>query len=103
VGADHLFTGRRLSFIALGAMAFEVFALVRLTCILQWFGHGVSGNAEFDLILAVALGLGATFNRMEASPLARWTGIDRCRTAMVAALLLRLFLADRQETASAEL
>ena len=70
-----------------------------LTCILQWFGHGVSGNAEFDLILAVAVGLGVTFNRMEASPLARWIGAARCRTAMVAALLLRLFLADRQETA----
>lgn len=70
-----------------------------LACILQWFGHGVSGNAEFDLILAVAIGLGVTFNRMEASPLARWIGADRCRTAMVVALLLRLLLADRQETA----
>jgi hypothetical protein len=32
-----------------------------LTRILQWFGHGVSGKAEFDLILAVPIDLGVTF------------------------------------------
>jgi hypothetical protein len=73
--------------------------LALATCVLQWFGHGVSGNAEFDLILALAIGLGTTFNRMEASWLARRIGADRCRTVMVAGLLLRLFMADRQETA----
>jgi hypothetical protein len=70
-----------------------------ITCILQWLGHGVSGNAEFDLILALAIGLGVAFNRVEASPLAERIGADHCRSAMVAALLLRLIVADRQETA----
>jgi hypothetical protein len=70
-----------------------------VTCVLQWFGHGVSGNAEFDLIFAVAIGIGATFDRMMVSPFAQWFGVERCRTLMVTALLLRLFLADRQETA----
>ncbi len=70
-----------------------------LTCVLQWFGHGIFGNAEFDLILALAIGVGVTFNRMEASYLARRIGVDGCRDAVVIALLLRLFLTDRQETA----
>jgi hypothetical protein len=73
--------------------------LALCTCILQWFGHGVSGNAEFDLMLALAIGIGVAFNRIEASPLARVISAPNCRTAMVAALLLRLFLSDRQETA----
>jgi hypothetical protein len=69
------------------------------TCILQWLGHGVSGNAEFDLVLALAIGLGVVFNRMESSWLARRIGPNGCRDAMIAALLMRLFLSDRQETA----
>jgi hypothetical protein len=67
--------------------------------ILQWFGHGVSSNAEFDLILALAVGVGVAFNRAEATWLARRVGESGCRNAMVAALLLRLFLSHRQETA----
>ncbi|MEH2519015.1 hypothetical protein V1279_004588 [Bradyrhizobium sp. AZCC 1610] len=73
--------------------------LALAACILQWFGHGVFGNAEFDLILALAIGLGLTFNRMKASWLAARFGVNRCRDAMMVALLLRLFLSDRQETA----
>jgi hypothetical protein len=68
-------------------------------CILQWFGHGVSGNAEFDLILALGIGIGVAFARMETSWLAEKIGPDRCRDLMIAALLIRLVAADRQETA----
>lgn len=68
-------------------------------CITQWLGHGIFGNAEFDLIFALAIGLGVAFNRMQASYVARRIGPDRCRDAMVAALLLRLILSDRQEAA----
>jgi hypothetical protein len=64
--------------------------LALLTCLTQWSGHGVFGNAEFDLILALAIGLGAAFNSIRT---------DRYRDVIVVALLLRLFLADRQETA----
>ncbi|MDI3563925.1 hypothetical protein [Bradyrhizobium sp. Arg816] len=69
------------------------------TCIVQWLGHGVFGNAEFDFLFALAIGLGVAFNRMESSVLARRIGPNRCRDAMIVSLLLRLFLADRQETA----
>ncbi|MET4280032.1 MULTISPECIES: hypothetical protein [unclassified Bradyrhizobium] len=70
-----------------------------IACIVQWLGHGIFGNAEFDLIFALAIGLGAAFNRVGDSWLAMRIGANRCRDAMVAALLLRLFLSDRQETA----
>ncbi|HKH20009.1 MAG TPA: hypothetical protein VKB53_03740, partial [Gammaproteobacteria bacterium] len=68
-------------------------------CVLQWLGHGVSGNAEFDFILALGVGIGVTFTRIEASWLARRIGPERCRDLIVAALLIRLLAADRQETA----
>jgi hypothetical protein len=69
------------------------------TCILQWLGHGIFGNAEFDFIFALAIGVGVAFNRVETSWLARRIGTNRCRDAMIVVLLLRLFLTDRQETA----
>lgn len=69
------------------------------SCILQWFGHGVSGNAEFDLILSLGIGVGVAFTRIETSWLAKRIGVWPCRDLMVAALLLRLVVADRQETA----
>jgi hypothetical protein len=68
-------------------------------CILQWFGHGVSGNAEFDLNLALGIGVGVAFTRIESSWLAQSIGVRRSRDVMIAALLLRLIVSDRQETA----
>lgn len=68
-------------------------------CILQWFGHGVSGNAEFDLILALGIGVGVAFTRIETSWLANRIGARCSRDAMIAALLIRLIASDRQETA----
>jgi hypothetical protein len=68
-------------------------------CILQWFGHGVSGNAEFDLILALGIGTGVAFTRIESSWFAKRIGSEHCRDLMIAALLIRLVAADRQEAA----
>jgi hypothetical protein len=68
-------------------------------CILQWFGHGVAGNAEFDLILALGIGLGVAFTRIETTWLAKRIGARHSRDAMIAALLIRLIVSDRQETA----
>jgi hypothetical protein len=68
-------------------------------CTLQWFGQGVSRNAEFDLILALGIGIGVVFTRIEASWLAGRIGARQCRDLMVAVLLLRLVASDRQETA----
>jgi hypothetical protein len=70
-----------------------------VACILQWFGHGVAGNAEFDLFLALGIGVGVAFTRIETTSLAKRIGARRPRDAMIAALLIRLIASDRQETA----
>jgi hypothetical protein len=70
-----------------------------VACILQWLGHGVSGNAEFDFVFALAIGTGVTFNRVKASYVASLIGTNRTRDLIIVALLLRLVLADRQESA----
>jgi hypothetical protein len=68
-------------------------------CILQWFGRGVSGNAEFDFILALGIGVGVAFSRIERTWLARTIGAPGARDLVILALVLRLFGSDRQETA----
>lgn len=70
-----------------------------LSCILQWFGHGVAGNAEFDLFLALGIGAGVAFARIETTWIAKRIGARRSRDLMIAALLIRLIASDRQETA----
>ena len=68
-------------------------------CLLQWFGHGVGLNAEFDLILALGIGIGVVFTRIETTRVAKRIGARWSRDLMVAVLLLRLVASDRQETA----
>lgn len=68
-------------------------------CILEWFGHGVFGNSEFDLILALGIGVGVAYSRTETSWLAKRIGVNPSRDVMIAILLLRLIISDRQETA----
>jgi hypothetical protein len=70
-----------------------------VACLLQWFGHGVGLNAEFDLILALGIGIGVVFTRIETTRVARCIGAGASRDLMIAALLLRLVASDRQETA----
>ncbi|WP_340672576.1 hypothetical protein [Bradyrhizobium ottawaense] len=58
-------------------------------CLLQWLGHGVAGNAEFDLLFALGIGVGVMLSRTS----------EGLRVAAVVVLLVRLFASDRQETA----
>ena len=74
-------------------------AVSLFACILQWFGHGVSGNAEFDFILALGIGVGVTFARIERLWFAKIFGAARARDAMILALVMRLLVSERQETA----
>ena len=69
------------------------------SCLLQWIGQGVGGNAEFDLILALGIGTGVTFARIPSARLARSIQAHFLRDLMVLILLLRLVVTDRQETA----
>lgn len=68
-------------------------------CLLQWTGHGVSGNAEFDLILALAIGIGIALAGAADTPLGHRLGAGPLRDLMIAALLARLLISDRQEGA----
>jgi hypothetical protein len=68
-------------------------------CILQWFGHGVGRNAEFDLIIALGIGVGVAFERIETSLLAMRIGVDRARDLLLIILVLRLVVSDRQGSA----
>jgi hypothetical protein len=70
-----------------------------VACLLQWFGHSVGLNAEFDLILALGIGIGVVFTRIETTRVASRIGGRWSRDLLVATLLLRLVIADRQETA----
>jgi hypothetical protein len=68
-------------------------------CLLQWFGHGVGLNAEFDLVLALGIGIGVVFTRIETTRVAKRIGVRWSRDLMMTVLLLRLIASDRQETA----
>ena len=59
------------------------------SCLIQWTGDGVSGNAEFDLLIALGIGIGAAVGGMGPT----------YRAASVAVLLVRLLATDRQESA----
>ena len=59
------------------------------SCLIQWTGDGVSGNAEFDLLIALGIGIGAAVGDM-------W---PTYRAAFVAVLRVRLLATDRQESA----
>jgi hypothetical protein len=75
------------------------FAIGLFACILQWFGDGVFRNAEFDLVIALGIGIGVAFARIETSALAMRIGVNPTRDLMIAALVLRLLLSERQESA----
>jgi hypothetical protein len=68
-------------------------------CILQWFGDGVFRNAEFDLVIALGIGIGTAFAGMGTSAMATWIGVGPTRDLMIAALVLRLLVSERQESA----
>ena len=60
-----------------------------LQCV-QRLGDGVDDNAQFELAVAAAVGLGVAFDRIEAWPAAQRWGVDRSRLAIVMVLIVRL-------------
>jgi len=57
---------------------------------MQKFGAGVHDNAQFELAVAAAIGLGLAFDRIIAIPAVRRWGIDRGRFAIILILIARL-------------
>ncbi|WP_298267927.1 hypothetical protein [uncultured Bradyrhizobium sp.] len=68
------------------------------SCIVQWFGDKIYGNAEFDLILALGIAIGVTCASLESSPLAKHLSGSAAKITVVSLLLFRLLASDRQET-----
>jgi hypothetical protein len=60
-----------------------------LQCV-EKLGDGVADNAQFELVVATAVGLGLAFDRIGAWPAAPRFGIDRSRLAIVVILIVRL-------------
>ncbi len=69
------------------------------TCLLQWSGHGVGRNAEFDLVIALGVGIGVAFERIETSLLAQRIGVARSRDLLLVLLVLPPVISDRQGSA----
>lgn len=83
---------------SLAARFTTVFVPISLfVCILQWLGDAVFGNAEFDLILALGIAVGVTFQNMRSSAFARRFGVNTAHATMIGVLALRLVATDRQE------
>ena len=60
----------------------------------QKMGAGVDDNAQFELAVAVAIGLGLACDRLGAIPSVRRWGIDRGRCVVVLILIGRLLASD---------
>jgi len=69
------------------------------SCLLQWLGNGVFGNAQFDLIFASAIGVGVTLAKIETSWFARRVGAGPARDVVIILLVSRLIASERQESA----
>jgi hypothetical protein len=71
-----------------------------VTCLAQWLGDGVFGNAAFDLTIALAIGVGCTYAQMSVSPIAARIGANPARVMLIMLLALRLVASSRQESAA---
>ncbi len=65
--------------------------------LLQWTGEDILDNAQFDLVIASAVGIGVAFDRAAATPFAQRFGVAAARAAVVLILVLRLVATVRIE------
>ncbi len=63
----------------------------------QWTGEDILDNAQFDLVIATAVGLGIAFDRAAATAFARRFGAEAARATVVLILALRLVATVRIE------
>jgi len=76
-------------FVAVGFAAFVV----------QSSGDGVDDNAQFDLVIATAVGLGLAFDRAGKTPFGRRHGVTAAQAVIVLAVAVRLLATLRIEPA----
>jgi hypothetical protein len=65
--------------------------------VLQWGGEDILDNAQFDLVIATAVGLGVAFDRIGATGFARRHGVAAARAGIVLILVVRLLATLRTE------
>ena len=65
--------------------------------VVQWGGEDILDNAQFDLVIATAVGLGIAFDRIGATDFARRHGVTAARAAVVLVLVVRLLASFRIE------
>src|SRR5712691_1286028 len=65
--------------------------------LLQWTGEDILDNAQFDLVIATAIGLGIAFDRAAATDFAKRFGVETARATVVLILVLRLVATARIE------
>jgi hypothetical protein len=74
------------------AVGFAVFMV-------QWSGEAVLDNAQFDLVIATAIGLGLAFDRAGKTPFGQRHGVAAARTVVVLVVATRLLATLRVEPA----
>jgi hypothetical protein len=67
--------------------------------LLQWGGEAILDNAQFDLVIATAVGLGLAFDRAGATPLGRRHGETAARAVITLVVAARLLATLRIEPA----
>jgi len=65
--------------------------------VVQWGGEDILDNAQFDLVIATAVGLGIAFDRIGATDFARRYGVAVARATVVLILVVRLLATLRTE------
>ena len=65
--------------------------------LVQWAGEGVVDNAQFDLVIAVAIGLGVAFERI--GDIDRSRSVEAMRAVVILVLVIRLLATGRVEPA----
>ena len=65
--------------------------------IAQWGGEDILDNAQFDLVIATAVGIGIAFGRLSASEFARRHGVEAARATVMLVLAVRLLATFRIE------
>jgi hypothetical protein len=65
--------------------------------VVQWGGEDILDNAQFDLVIATAVGIGVAFGHIGASKFARRHGVEAARATVVLILVVRLLATFRTE------
>jgi hypothetical protein len=65
--------------------------------VVQWGGEDILDNAQFDLVIATAVGVGIAFDRIAATAFAQRYGVAAARATVVLILVVRLLATLRTE------